>query len=99
MSTLVWASAAHIVENFCVLGVIKFRKKARYHCEVPAVRNKNGNQRLINDARIPNTACDAPDPVALATAQSCARVNVDTNDPTFVSGVDIQVGLSKYVRT
>ena len=57
-------------------GVIKFRKKARYHCGVSAVWKKNGDQRLIIDTRIPNTAFEAPDAVALATAQSCARVNV-----------------------
>ena len=47
---------------------------------------KNGDQRLIIDARVPNTAFEAPDPVALAT-----RISVDTNDPIFV-GVDIYAG-------
>ena len=72
-------------------GVIKFRKKAHHHCAVFAVWRKSGDQRLAINARIPNTAFEAPDPVALATGQSFARVNMDTNDPIFVSGVDMRV--------
>ena len=75
----------------CEHGVLKFRKRARHHCGVFAVWKKKGDQRLIIDARIPNTALDAPDPVALNIGRSCARVNVATNDPIFVSAVDIQV--------
>ena len=71
-------------------GAIIFPKKAHHHCGVFAVL-KNVDQRLIIDARIPNTAFEALDLVALATGQSFARVNVDTNDPIFVSGVDIQL--------
>ena len=66
------------------------KKTARHHCAVFAVWKKN-RQRLIVDARIPNTVFEAPDPVALATGQSFARVNVHTNDPIYVSDVDIQV--------
>ena len=51
----------------------------------------NGDQRLIIDARFPNTAFEAPDLLVLATGQSLARVNADTNDLIFVCGVDIQV--------
>ena len=50
---------------------------------------KEWRRRLIIDARIPNTACVAPD--AVEPGQSFARVNVDTNEPIFVSGVDIKV--------
>ena len=71
-------------------GVIKFRRTARHHCGVFAVWNKNRDRHLI-DARIPNTAFELPDPVALATGQSFARVSVDTNDPIYVCGVDMQV--------
>ena len=70
---------------------MKFRKKSGHHCGVLAVWKKNGDQRLSIDARIPSTAFEAPDPVALATGQSFARVNVNTNDPIFVGGVDMQV--------
>ena len=50
-----------------------------------------GDQRLIIDARFPNTALEALGLAAFVTRQSFARVNVDTNDPIFASGVDIQV--------
>ena len=56
-------------------GVIKLRKKDRHHCGA------------IIDARIPNSAFEAPDPIALATGQPVARINVDTNEPIFVSFV------------
>ena len=84
------------------------RKKARHHFGVFAVWKKNRDQRLIIDASIPNSAFETPDPVALATGQSSARVNVDTNDRIFVGGVDIHVAfyaiglpraVSRYVRT
>ena len=93
MSTLVWASAAHdareLLRALFEHGVIKFRQKAHHHCGVFPVWKKNGDQRLNIDARIPNTAFEAPDPVALATGQSFARVNVYTNDAIYVGGVDI----------
>ena len=69
----------------------QFSKKARHLCGVFAVWKKNGDQRLINDTRIPNTAFEASGPVALATGQYFARINMDTNEPIFVSGVDVQV--------
>ena len=47
-------------------------------------------QRFI-DTSIPNTAFEARDPVTHATRQSFAQMNVDTNVPIFVGGVDIQV--------
>ena len=49
------------------------------------------SQRLIIDARVTNTAFEALDPGTLATRQSFARVKVETNDPTFASGADMQV--------
>ena len=69
---------------------------------------KNRDQQFIIDACVPNTAFEALDPVALATGQSSARVSVDTNDPTYVSGIDFQVAflcqraaeaISGHVRT
>ena len=41
--------------------------------------------------RIPNNSFEAPDPVALATGQSFALMEVGANDPIFVIGADIQV--------
>ena len=70
--------------------MIQFRTRAPRHCEVFAVWKKNQDQRLIIDGRIPKTAFEAPDPVALGTGQPFARVNVDTNDRIYVSGVDTQ---------
>ena len=51
--------------------------------------------RLEKEWRAPHhrrtSAFEAADPVALAKGQSFARVDVDTNDPIFVGGVDIHV--------
>ena len=95
LSTLAWASAAprfrKLLRALFEHGVIKFRKTARHHCGVFAVWKKNRDQRLVINSDIPHTAFEAADPVALATGQSFSRVNVETNDPIYVSGVDIQV--------
>ena len=68
------------------------KKEARRHCGVFfTIWKWYRDQRLIIDVCIPNTAFEAPDPVALATGQSFSSVKVYTNEPVFVSGVDIQV--------
>ena len=72
----------------------KISKTARHHCGVFTVRKKNRDQRIIIDARIPNTAFEARDLVALATGQSFAWISVDTKDPIFVGGVDLQVAFT-----
>ena len=73
-------------------GMIKFRKWPVITLEsFPC--GKRLETKLIIDARIPNMAFEASDLVALATGQSFARVNVDSNEPIFVGGVDIQVAL------
>ena len=62
-------------------------------CSVGAfcVWKKDGQQRLVLDARLANCYFGQALPVELATGQSFARVEVDGHGPVEVGGVDIAV--------
>eukprot|EP00971_Amphidinium_carterae_P109169 2161747-Amphidinium_carterae.1 len=56
-----------------------------------AVRKKNGDQRLVIDARVSNEYFSKPEHVNLCTGQGFSRLRVDGGPPVVVSGVDISV--------
>ena len=55
------------------------------------VWKKDGQQRLVLDARLANCYFDQALPVELGTGPSCVRVEADGHAPIEVGGVDIAV--------
>ena len=72
-------------------GLLEYRHSCRKKVGAFAVWKKNGEQRLVIDARIANCSFEDSDAVHLATGQSFGAIEAEEGPPIWVGGVDIAV--------
>ena len=82
---------AQFLKNLRKRHVIVWKRQRK--CSVGAffVWKKNGQQRLVIDARRPNALFEPPDSVNLATGQTFGSITVDKGEAIYLGQTDIEV--------
>ena len=72
-------------------GVVHFPADCRCRVGTFAVKKKNGEQRLVLDARSSSCYFDDPPIMHLASGQAFASIEIELGQQVWLGNIDIQV--------